>query len=240
MFILSCQWRNIIPVRLFCTQLAERLKSFPACKTLLNYSLFWYYYMQYHDDSVNTSRDLLDKLQLNIQMETSKIFEIFESFSREFQNEQIIAEYHFLKRSQKISLYTKSFRSIVLLSHKTISISSLKNLQKTEKYYFQRFRIFVLTKKFASKPFSKKLHMTKFWFKKFLMFCLAFPINAFNFLTQNFTKKRKIPITKVQSICFSPQHSFKTISQKASFDFSVLPLFPRKPIRLRPSNVCKK
>ena len=118
--------------------------------------------MQYHDDSVNTSRDLLDKLQLNIQMETSKIFEIFESFSREFQNEQIIAEYHFLKRSQKISLYTKSFRSIVLLSHKTISISSLKNLQKTEKYYFQRFRIFVLTKKFASKPFSKKLHMTKF------------------------------------------------------------------------------
>ena len=128
----------------------------------------------------------------------------------------------------------------MLLSHKTISVLSLKNLQKTEKCYFQRYRIFVFDHKMASKPFSKKLHLTKLWFKKFLTFRFAFPTNAFNFLTQKFTKKRKMPITKVQSIRFWPQDSFKLISQKASFDFSVLPHFPRKPFQLRRSKVCKK
>ena len=51
--------------------------------------------------------------------------------------------------------------NFVLLSQKTISISSLKTLQKTEKCPFQILTTFVFELKVASKPFSTKFFMTK-------------------------------------------------------------------------------
>ena len=57
MFFLSCHWKDF--VRLFLMQLAERLKSLSSLKKiLLNYSLFWYDCMQYHDYSLDISRGL--------------------------------------------------------------------------------------------------------------------------------------------------------------------------------------
>ena len=56
-FFLSCHLKDF--VRLFLMQLAERLKSLCSLKKiLLNYSLFWYYCMQYHDYSLDISRGL--------------------------------------------------------------------------------------------------------------------------------------------------------------------------------------
>ena len=42
-----------------------------------------------------------------------------------------------------------------------------KNLQKTKKSHFQKFRTFVFQMKVASKLFSKMLPMTKFGFTQF-------------------------------------------------------------------------
>ena len=47
----------------------------------------------------------------------------------------------------------------------------LKNLQKSEKCYFETLRIFIFDIKVASKPLSKKLY-------------LSFPGNGFNFITE--------------------------------------------------------
>ena len=41
----------------------------------------------------------------------------------------------------------------------------LKNLQKSKKCHFQRLKTFVAELEVASKPFSKVLPRTKFWFK---------------------------------------------------------------------------
>ena len=51
-----------------------------------------------------------------------------------------------------------------LLSQKMVSTSLLKNLQKTEKCPFQALKTFVLELTVASKPFSKKLPVTQYWF----------------------------------------------------------------------------
>ena len=64
-------------------------------------------------------------------------------------------------------MYTKSFQSIISLFHKTVSTSSLKNLKKSEKFYFQTLKTFVFGLKVASKQISKKFYLVKFWFKKF-------------------------------------------------------------------------
>ena len=61
--------------------------------------------------------------------------------------------------------------------------SPLKNSHKNEKCSFQRLRTYVFEFKVAWKLFSKTVRMTKFWFKQFLMFCLTFPQNGFNFDT---------------------------------------------------------
>ena len=66
---------------------------------------------------------------------------------------------------------------------------SLKNLQRTEKCPFQMLKTFVFELKVASKSFSKKLLVTKLWFKQFWTPCLTFPENGFNFVTQKFAKK---------------------------------------------------
>ena len=73
------------------------------------------------------------------------------------------------------------------------STSSLKNLQKTRKC---TLRTFVFDLKVASKPFFKKLSMTRFGFKQFLMFCLTFPGNGCNFVNQNIAKNLKSAIFK--------------------------------------------
>ena len=58
-----------------------------------------------------------------------------------------------------------NFERFASISQKTVSTSSLKSLQKTEKYAFEMLRTFVFELKVPSKPFSKKLPMIKFWFK---------------------------------------------------------------------------
>ena len=97
------------------------------------------------------------------------------------------------------------------LSQKMVSTSPPNNLQKTEKFSLQTFRTFVFELKVLSKPFSKKLPMTKFYFKQFLMFCLTFPEKSFNFVTQKFAKNWKIPFSDAQNICFWYQVRFKTV-----------------------------
>ena len=111
-----------------------------------------------------------------------------------------------------------SFKTIIWLqcfatiSQKTNSTSSLKRLQKIKTCQVQMFRIFVFDLKIASKPFCRKLHMTKYWFKRFLTFCLVFPENGFNFFTQKVTKQiGKVSFSKVYKICFSSKGRFKII-----------------------------
>ena len=82
------------------------------------------------------------------------------------------------------------------LSQKMVLTLPLKNLQKTENCSFQTLRIVDFELKVASKTFSKKLPVTKFWFKLFLMFCLTFPENGLNFDNQKFAKKQKSTIFK--------------------------------------------
>ena len=64
--------------------------------------------------------------------------------------------------------------------------SSLKNVKKSEKCHFQRFRTFVFDVMVASKPFYKRLLMNKFGFTQF---CLAFSKNSFNLDFLKFGKK---------------------------------------------------
>ena len=111
----------------------------------------------------------------------------------------------------------KSIQSSVLLSQKTVSTSSLKNMQKTEKWPFRTLRAFVGKLKVASKAFSKKLSMTKFWFNQVIMFCLPFPENGFNFLNQKYAKNWKV-FSNAQKIRFRAGGSFKTIFKEACYD----------------------
>ena len=85
---------------------------------------------------------------------------------------------HFLISFLWQTLNSNDFEGSVLLSQKTFSTSSHKNLQKTEKYSFQTLRTFVFELKVASKPFSKKTN--------------SFPENDFNFVNQKFAKNRKL------------------------------------------------
>ena len=57
-----------------------------------------------------------------------------------------------------------SFERLASLSQKIVSTSSLKNLQKIEKCSFHTLRTFVFELEVTSKPFSKKITITKFWF----------------------------------------------------------------------------
>ena len=107
-------------------------------------------------------------------------------------------EHSFLISRSIQNLFLKSFlwptlnldglEGFVSHSQKTVSFSSLKNLQKSEKFPFQMLKTFFSELKVASKPFSKKLLMTKFWFKHFLMSCLTFPESGINFVTRKLQK----------------------------------------------------
>ena len=67
---------------------------------------------------------------------------------------------HFLKSLLWPTLNLNVLEGTVSLSQKTVSTSSLKNFQK-----LKRLRTFVFELKIASKPFSYKLPMIKFWLK---------------------------------------------------------------------------
>ena len=144
-------------------------------------------------------------------METFKTFKAFKNCSKDclwWSNKNWKA---FSEEFQTKQTLHKSFWGTVSLSQKTVSTSSLKTSQKTEKCPFQTLRTFTFELKVASKPFSKKLPITKFWFKQFLMFCLTFSENGFNLVTQKFVKNRKMLFSNAQNIRFWVQGSFKTI-----------------------------
>ena len=68
----------------------------------------------------------------------------------------------FFKKFLMTNFEFNGLEGFVSHSQKTVSFSSLKNLQKSEKFPFQMLKTFFSELKVASKPFSKKLLMTKF------------------------------------------------------------------------------
>ena len=83
-----------------------------------------------------------------------------------------------------------------------VSTSSLKNLEKTERFYLYSFRTFVIDFEVTAKPFSRMLPLSKTWFEQSLTLCLTFSENAFSFVTQKFAKKCKVLFQKTQNIYF--------------------------------------
>ena len=111
-----------------------------------------------------------------------------------------------------------------------ISTSSLGNVQKNWKRNFSNAKnIHFFYLKVATKPFSNKLHMTKFYFKYYWTLCFIFPENGFNFVTQKFAKNWKNAIFKHSDIRFLVQGSYK----------NTLSHFPLKRFQLCHSKICK-
>ena len=93
--------------------------------------------------------------------------------------------------SEKLPMAKFWLIALNILPHfprKWFQLCQSKTCKKLKKFYFQAPTILVLELKEASKPFSKNVPMTKFWFKQFLMFYLTFPTSEFNFLTQKLQK----------------------------------------------------
>ena len=139
------------------------------------------------------------KLQTNWKFFLSKCSEHSFLISKSFQN-------HFLQSLLWPIMNLNGVEGSLSLSQKMVS-----TLQKTEKYLFQTLGRNVFELKIASKPFSKKLPLTKFCFKYFLTFLLTFGENVFNFVTQKIAKNWKIPFWNNQNVCFWAQASSKTI-----------------------------
>ena len=118
---------------------------------------------------------------------------------------------HFVRMLFCLNFALNSSEYFAWLFQKMISISSLKNLQKTGKCSFQMLTKFAFELKVARKPFSKKVPMTKFWFKYFRTLSLTFPENGFKFVTQKFAKIWKIPLSNTQNIRFWAHGSSKAI-----------------------------
>ena len=131
---------------------------------------------------------------------------------RTFVFEIKIAPKPFSRKSIKPKSDLNSFERFASLSQKMISTSSLRYFQKTEEYPCEALITFVLKHKVSSRPFYKKLCMTKFWFKQCTRLCLTFPENGFNFVTQIFAKIWKILFLNTLNILFWAQGCFKTIS----------------------------
>ena len=98
-----------------------------------------------------------------------------------------------------------SFQRFILLSQKTVSIVSLKILQKTEKCHFWRFRTFVFYLKVASKPFSKTIAMTNFGFKWSWRFCLTFREIASTLSLKNLQKTEKCYFQRFRTITIAKE-----------------------------------
>ena len=79
------------------------------------------------------------------------------------------------KKSPMIKFWFKQFLMFCLTFPENGFKLVTQKLLKTEKYHFQTLRTFVFELRLASKPFSKKVPKTKFWFKQFLMLCFTFP-----------------------------------------------------------------
>ena len=123
-----------------------------------------------------------------------------------------------------------------------VSTSSLKNLQKTEKCPFQTLRILIFKLKAASKPFYKKLPITKFW-----TLCLNSPQNGFNFANQKLQKTEDLPFQTLGTFVFELTVASKSFSKKLPMTkfwlrkFLIFFLtFLRKRFQLRHSKICKK
>ena len=135
---------------------------------------------------------------------------LFKRSQHSFLSSRFLQNY-FLRSSLWTDFDLSSFERLSSLSQKMVSTLSLKNLQRFEKCTLQRLRTFVFELQVASKPFSKKLPMAKFWFKAFWMLCLTFPENGFNFVTQKFVKNWKMPFSNAHNIRFWAQGFSKTI-----------------------------
>ena len=81
---------------------------------------------------------------------------------QKIQNIRFRPQSHFTKCLLCPKLDLNIFQCSVSLSLKMVSISSLKNLQKSGKCHFQWFRTFVVDLSVASKLFYKNFPMTKF------------------------------------------------------------------------------
>ena len=135
------------------------------------------------------------------------------------------------------------------LSHfprKWFQLCHSKSCKKTEKWPFQMLRTFVFELKEASKPFSKKFPMTKFWFKNISMLCFTFTQNSFNFVAQKLAKHWKMSFTNTQNIQVLPG-CFKTIFWNAYHDqlwiqrlLNALPCIHSKRFQFHGSKMCKK
>ena len=96
------------------------------------------------------------------------------------------------------------------------SITDLKTLQSfpllstfvTQKFtkklnlLFSYAQIFLFQSMVHSKPFFEMFFMTNFEFKQFWKFCLLFPKNSFNFLTQKSEEKWKMSFPNIQNTSF--------------------------------------
>ena len=61
---------------------------------------------------------------------------------------------------------------------------------------------------------SKKVPMTKFWFKKILMFCLTVPESGFNLVTQKLQKTESFPFQMLRTFVFDLKVILKQFSKK--------------------------
>ena len=122
--------------------------------------------------------------------------------SRKFQN-------HFLKRFLCPTSDLHSFVCFALLSPKSFSTCSLKNVQRNSKIHFQTLRVFVFDFKVASKDFWNFWQTLK-W-NHFGGSHLLFLKTVSTSFPENLQKMWKISHLNLQSHCFSPSGSFKII-----------------------------
>ena len=130
-------------------------------------------------------------------MKTFKTFKIFKNSSKDWlgwsnKDWKALSK----KLPTKQTLWKKTSQHFLTFPENGFNFVTQKFEKKTEKCPFQTLRTFVFALKVASKPFSKKLHMTTFLFKLFWTLCLTFPENAFEFVTQKFAKKLKNALFK--------------------------------------------
>ena len=94
---------------------------------------------------------------------------------------------------------------------KWFQLPHCKNFQKTEKWPVQTLTKSTFELKVASKPFAKKIPITKLRLKYFWTLCVTFPQNGFNFVTQKLAKNWKILFLK------RSQHSFLRSGQLQNY-----------------------
>ena len=107
----------------------------------------------------------------------------------------------------------KKFWCFASLSQKTVSTSSLNNFRKTEQCPFQTLETFVFELNVASKPFSKKLHMTEL--KSFRCFASFSPKIVSTSSIKNLQKTEKCPFQTLRPFVFELKVASKPFSKKS-------------------------